>query len=190
MSPAQHECAVTASVSLIWQNLSVASEWAGHMKQRQQVPCAALFTAKLKNLKHYLTRKKYMHHLSLIPGHYEPNIAFGMQCNQCIYIYISKFTLSNVFHASQSTIQHIQKKTHLLMWCQKRRKVLIVCFIPHFKGRSWSVPINCARLGLKFHLSKQKKIWYRSSNFLSNEIMEEISHLREFWRVHAESILH
>jgi len=48
-------------------------------------------------------------------------------------------------------------------WIDFKRNpsVLIACFMPRIKDRSRSVPTNCTRLGLMFHLGKQKKnlIW-------------------------------
>lgn len=68
--------------SLAWESLSVASAWTEHWEWRQQDPCVALFSdSKIKAKEHETlsSYKKYVHHLSLIVKHHEPNFAFGMQ---------------------------------------------------------------------------------------------------------------
>jgi len=52
------------------------------LEQRQQDPCAALFSdskIKMKEREILSPYKKYMHHLSLVVWHQEPNFATGTQ---------------------------------------------------------------------------------------------------------------
>lgn len=88
MNCAEHGHAVGTSVSLAWWNLSVASEQTGHSKQRQQAPCAALFTAKLKqrNMKHYLPTKNMCIISPWLLGTMSQMLPLG--CNTCACLFI------------------------------------------------------------------------------------------------------
>lgn len=91
-------------------------------------------------------------------------LTYSIKCFSCIPECNAAYLKENLF------IDLISKK---------KKRVLIMCFIPRFKGRSQSVPTNCTRLRLEFYLSKQKKKLIQKQYFLLNGIMEEISHLRE-----------
>lgn len=201
--------------ALARQNWSVASEWTGHLEQRQQTPCAALFTAKLKqrNVKHYLPTKNMCIISPWLLGTMSQMLPLGCSTCACLFIW-QKYS-----HKIKAKYMYLVSAEEDVYWDQYNANLLIqmlfmhprvqcnifksnsvywfdykkgkpACFIPHIKEKSWRVPTNCIRLGLKFHLGKQKEIWYWSSSFLPNKIREKISDSRELWGVHRGSILH